>query len=95
MSLNININMVKTITITEDAYNNLKKMKLEKESFSDVINRINSPKKDITSIIGIMKGKMDIEEAKKKIKEFKEEFTKDTEKRKNVLARQFNNIRNN
>jgi len=87
--------MVKTITITEEAYNKLSKMKVGDESFSDVINRINSPKRDITSIIGIMKGKMNIEEAKKKIKEFKEEFTKDAEKRKNVLTRQFSNIRNN
>ena len=87
--------MVKTITVTEEAYNNLKKMKLDKESFSDVINRINSPKNDIKSLIGIMKDNMNIEEAKKKIKEFTKEFTKDMEKRKDALARQLSDIRNN
>lgn len=87
--------MVKTITITEDAYNKLSKMKIGDESFSNVINRIGSPNSDIRSIVGIMKGSMNIDEAKKKIKEFREEFTKDMEKRKDVLARQFSNIRNN
>jgi len=84
--------MVKTITVTKDAYDKLKKMKLDNESFSDVINRIGSPKKDIKSLIGIMKG-MDIELAKKKIKKFKEEFTIDMGKRRNVLVRQLSNIR--
>ncbi len=86
--------MVKTITVTEEAYNNLKKMKMGKESFSDVLNRIGSPKNDIRSLVGIMKG-MDIELAKKKIRKFKEEFAIDMEKRKNVLARQLSDIRNN
>jgi len=35
-----------------------------------------------------------IEEVKSKIKLFRREFTKDMEKRKNVHARQFSNIRN-
>ena len=45
--------MVKTITIKEDAYDRLKRMKVGDESFSDVINRIGSTKKDIKSLFGI------------------------------------------
>ena len=87
--------MVKTITIKEDAYEKLKGMKMGDESFSDVINRLGSPKKDITSIVGIMKGNMDLEETKKKIKEFREKATKDMEKRIDALTRQLGNIRGN
>ena len=86
--------MVKTITIKEDAYDKLKRMKMGEESFSDVINRIGSTRKDIKSLFGIMKD-IDIESAKKKIKEFREEATKDMEKRINDLARQLSNSRNN
>ena len=78
--------MVKTITVTEEAYQKFKRMKLEKESFSDLINRIGSPKKDISSLVGIMKNK-DLHEVKKRIREFKETFTKDMERRKYVSAR--------
>lgn len=86
--------MVKTITITEEAYDKLKRMKLEDESFSNLIKRIDTQKTSINSIIGIMKN-IDTEAIKKKIKEFREEFTKDVEKRKNVLTRQLSNTRNN
>ncbi len=78
--------MVKTITVTEEAYKNLKRMKLKKESFSDVINRIGSSTGNINSLVGIMKN-MDINETRRKIKEFKREFTEDMEKRRDVLAR--------
>lgn len=84
--------MVKTITITGEAYRKLKKLKIGKESFSYVINRINSPKRDIKSIVGIMKD-FNIEEVKKKIRLFRGEFTKDMGKRKDVLTRQLSNIR--
>lgn len=42
-------------------------MKMVKESLSNTINRIGSPKNDIKSLVGIMKG-MDIGLAKKEIK---------------------------
>ena len=77
--------MVKTITVTEEAYKKLKRMELEKESFSNLINRIGSPKKDISLLVGIMKTK-DLHEVKKRIREFKETFTQDMEKRKHVSA---------
>lgn len=85
--------MVKTITIKEDAYEKLKGMKMGDESFSDVINRIGSTKKDIKSLFGIMKD-IDIKSVKKRIKEFREEATKDMGKRINDLTRQLSNSRN-
>ena len=84
--------MVKTITIKEEAYEKLKGMKIGDESFSDLINRLGSPRKDIKSLFGIM-GDIDIDDIKKKIKKFREEATKDMEKRMNDLTRQLSNSR--
>ena len=47
---------VKTITVTEEAYNTLKAMKTIDESFSDAILRIGK-RKPLMSFYGILKGK--------------------------------------
>ncbi|HIH65630.1 MAG TPA: hypothetical protein HA282_00240, partial [Nanoarchaeota archaeon] len=43
----------KTISITEDAYKRLEVLKTEKESFSDIINKI-TKKKSLLDIAGIL-----------------------------------------
>ena len=62
--------VVKTITIREDAYKLLKSVKRDGESFSDVIIRILSRKRNGKEILREMKGLGGIdEEAIKKIRE--------------------------
>jgi len=58
--------MVKTISISDEVYEKLKKMKLEGESFSDVINRLIERRTKISDI-----AEMNIltEEEAKKIEE--------------------------
>jgi predicted CopG family antitoxin len=46
---------VKTITVTEDAYNALKGMKEPRESFSETILRV-SKRRPLMSFFGILKG---------------------------------------
>jgi predicted CopG family antitoxin len=46
----------KTISITEEAYSRLKSLKREKESFSQVINRV-SGKHKLREIFGVLSGK--------------------------------------
>ena len=46
---------VKTITITEKAYNTLKAMKKVDESFSEEINRIGAEKRPISDFFGLLK----------------------------------------
>lgn len=46
---------VKTITVTEVAYETLKRMKVEDESFSEAIIRIGSEKKSISDFLGLLK----------------------------------------
>jgi len=80
---------VKTITITEQAYNSLKWMKKENESFSELFLRIS--KKPITTkeIAGILKRTP--EESEKSVKEFwinRKQLSEAIKKRReNVRAR--------
>lgn len=63
---------VKTITITEEAYNIFKRLKGSNESFSDLIRRIGSERKfDAGSIFGVLPVS-DVENARKKAKEIRE-----------------------
>lgn len=72
---------VKTITITEDAYNLFKRLKEEDESFSDLIKRIGSERKsDINRIFGAL-SKYNVEEGRKKAKEIRTKLDKDLKKR--------------
>lgn len=47
--------MVKVISLSNEAYNNLKGIKSNKESFSDVVIKLTKKKSDITSLFGIAK----------------------------------------
>ncbi len=47
---------VKTITVTEDAYETIKRMKGENESFSDLFLRIGKSQLTVKDLIGVVKG---------------------------------------
>ena len=73
---------IKSLTITEDAYNALKRNKLGKESFSQVILRVTQEKKgkDLTRFFGILKGK-DGEEFEKRIRENRKKVAEEIKER--------------
>lgn len=72
---------VKTITITEDAYNLFKRLKEKDESFSELIKRIGYERKfDVNRIFGAL-SKYDVEEARKKAKEIRTKLDKDLKQR--------------
>ena len=73
--------MVKTITVTDDAYEALKKMKTGDESFSEVIKRVAKPTFNIRDYLGILP-KDDVERARKALRERKAAFSKDIEERR-------------
>lgn len=78
--------MVKTITVTDNAYESLKRMKIRDDSFSDVINRISEEKKTIKDFFGIL-GKESYEEMKEKTREIRKKLDKDSKERmKNVFS---------
>jgi len=78
--------MVKTITVTDNAYESLKRMKIRDDSFSDVINRISEEKKTIKDFFGIL-GKESYEEMKEKTREIRKKLDKDSKERmKNVFG---------
>ena len=79
--------MVKTITVTDDAYEALKKMKTEGESFSEVIRRVAKPTFNLKDYLGILP-KDDVYRARKALRERKASFSKDAEEhRKRVHSR--------
>ncbi|MBI5072882.1 hypothetical protein HZA99_03620 [Candidatus Woesearchaeota archaeon] len=48
--------VVKTLTVTEDSYNKMKRLKKEDESFSDLFNRIADEKLNVASrFLGLVK----------------------------------------
>ncbi|MBI2675685.1 MAG: antitoxin VapB family protein [Candidatus Aenigmarchaeota archaeon] len=75
---------VKTITITKDAYNVLRGMKMEKESFSDVINRIALEKKSVKDFLGILKD-IDAEALQKRAREIRKSVSGSFERRHDRL----------
>ena len=78
--------MVKTITITNDAYEMLKKMKGKEDSFSKTIIRITGEKRtDLNKFLGILSEK-NAEKARKKIKIIRDGLSMGIGKRANVLA---------
>ena len=70
---------VKTITVTESAYNTLKNMKLEHESFSKTIQRIGQ-RRSLRDFIGVFSDE-EAEEIKQNITEFRARHRHDFEKR--------------
>lgn len=78
--------MVKTLTITNEAYELLKRMKGKEDSFSKVIIKITTDKKvDISRFFGVLVGR-NVEKARKEIKELREALSGDMKKRANVSA---------
>ncbi len=75
--------VTKTITVTEDAYESLKGLKQEGESFSDVLLRIGEKKCTVDSFFGILSG--NAEEARQNLQKMRESFSKDAEKRYKLL----------
>ena len=78
----------KTITVTEDAYQSIKKLKYEEESFSDLFKRIGRDKMFIRNYFGILKkSEKELEKERKRIREIREKLSRDMEKReKNVRS---------
>jgi len=66
--------VTKTLTITEDAYNALKRMKTADESFSEVITRITGERKGLPAeLFGIAKGSGIAERIAKRRKDIEQE----------------------
>ncbi|MBS3175614.1 hypothetical protein J4457_00050 [Candidatus Woesearchaeota archaeon] len=77
---------IKTITVTEEAYEVIKGMKQEEESFSELFKRIGKQPARIKDIFGAMKQESKEAEAlKKRIKSMKEESRKDMGERMNEI----------
>jgi len=78
--------VIKTITITEDAYESIKKLKDTDESFSKLFLRLSKRKTKVKDLLGAMK--INDEEAKamkRRIAEYKKKTSEDIlERRKNV-----------
>jgi len=85
---------VKTITITEDAYESVKRMKRENESFSELFLRLSKEKRSTGySIVGLLRGE-DTEKLLEKSREIRKRADKEMEGRKRVFARQLSRNRN-
>lgn len=65
--------VTKTLTITKDAYEQLKMLKKPDESFSKVVKRITEDKQDIMRFAGILSdlSDKDFEEMKQSIRELR------------------------
>jgi len=75
----------KTITIMEDAYERLARAKLPNESFSDVIRRELSPKKDLLKLWGAWDESF-ADNVKKSIEERRKFNKKERTWRENIFA---------
>ena len=74
--------VVKTITVTENSYRSIIRLKKETESFSELFIRLGGEHRSIRDIFGILKH--DAKEAlefKRRIKEIREDMGKAMEKR--------------
>jgi len=74
--------VIKSLTITEDAYNRLKAMKMGNESFSEAIVRISNNKVGAAAkFFGAFKG-TDTEGFKRRIKERRDEIEREVVQRR-------------
>lgn len=74
--------MVKTLTVTEDAYDSLKRLKMGDESFSQVIKRIAGQKMKVKDLLGAMvESKEEMDAFANRVKEEREKLGKDMEER--------------
>ncbi len=78
---------VKTITVTEDAYNALRSFKSEKESFSKTILKI-TRKKPLNTFFGVL-GKKSGEKLEKAISELRKQHNKSHQIRLKDLTKAF------
>lgn len=78
--------VIKTITITEDAYNSIKRLKDTGESFSELFLRISKKTTKVEDLLGAVKiSDKDAEAMKKRIKEYRKKTSEDImERRKNA-----------
>lgn len=75
---------IKTITITEDAYNSIKNLKNAGESFSELFLRISKKTTKVGDLLGALK-LSDTDAMKKRIAEYRKKTSEDiVERRKNV-----------
>lgn len=73
---------VKTITITEEAYNALKRIKLDSESFSKIIINITNEKANpVEKYFGVMKGSKMMQDIREKVASDRKKFNEDYKKR--------------
>lgn len=81
--------VVKTVTITEESYNKLKRLKRESESFSDLFNRIADERLNVASRFrGIVKmSPTELNEWRKNITESKKLFSLDAAKKQEKLEK--------
>ena len=83
--------VVKTITVTEDAYESLKRLKHEDESFSEVIKRLAGKKMLVKDLLGILKkSPEEHEEFIKRVKRIREEMSKDMGERIERVRARYN-----
>jgi len=80
--------MVKTITITEEAYNMLKRLKEKEESFSKEIIRITKNKSNLNKFFGIL-DEGSYEDLKNKTKEARKTLSESLKRRTNAISRHF------
>ncbi len=73
----------KTITVTEDAYELIKGLKRGEESFSNLFLRLGERKCTVNTFFGLLSG--DATEAREKTRKWRGEFSKDAEKRHQLL----------
>jgi len=78
--------LMKTITVTDEAYEKLKKMKSEGDSFTDAILKLPEKKLTISELFGVLKDSGNIEEDRKRLKQIHDRIGKDMEKRRNELG---------
>lgn len=77
---------VKTITITEEAYNALKSQKGENESFSDIIKKISANNLKVKDLAGAIKmSNAEWAEFEKRIKNTREGLNEGLKKRLNYV----------
>lgn len=77
---------VKTITVTEDAYEALKRLKEEGESFSKVIIRVAKGRENIEKYFGVL-NKKSARHIKENIRKFRKRTDKDYEESKHAMSR--------
>lgn len=85
---------IKTVTITEQAYNKIKRLKKENESFSDLFTRIAEEKLNVASrFLGLAKlSEKELNEWRKNLAENKRAFSFDFEKSQRKLQKRMREL---